>query len=387
MKRIACGFLSLLALSWSAGFAEEGVLVLVDEDGEEVLRLDADQMTTGEQQIPAGRYLLKVDAPGVYKIKLLEDVEIEVKRGIPEEAISRLVEFSPVLIDFDLESGDQHRRGGLLGEDADRIELQLVGVGLPEIYGWSATVEYDPQQVRYVGDSFKPGDFLPEFIPLVDVQEGRVQVGGANFSKTLNRGDGDLGYLSFDVMDGFEGKAELVVTQLNFRKLDSIDVLQVEGRGMIVDRMPEEGDEPEEGEGPEGYSAGASGEEALSLLMDQNACPECDLREADLMQENLREADLRGANLSGANLFRTDLSKANLEKADLTQANLLQTKLRDANLKGADLSGARMVGANLVGANLEDAVLDETKLSGAQLSRAIWIDGRECGQGSVGRCK
>ena len=382
--------LALLALAWSActAFAEEAALVLVDGEGEEVLHLEADQMTTGVQQIPAGRYLLKVEGPGVYKIDLLNDVEIEVKSNedASEETASGEVEFSPVLIDFDLGPGDQHLREGLLVEGSEEIELQLVGVGLPQLYGWSATIKYDPDQVSYVENSFRPGDFLSGIMPMVDARDGSVEVGGANLSKIVAGGDGDLGYLSFEALDGSEGKAELIVTALKFRQLASINALDVEGRAIfwLADGRPNsESEEEDADEGP----IDASGEEALSLLMNENACPGCDLSEADLKQANLRGANLRGARLHGANLFHADLEKADLEEANLTEANLLQAKLQDANLKEADLSGARLIGASLQGADLTDADLTDAKMNGAQLDGAIWIDGRECGRGSVGSCK
>ena len=81
-----------------------------------------------------------------------------------------------------------------------------------------------------------------------------------------------------------------------------------------------------------------SGDEVISHLREENACPRCDLTEARLMREDLHEADLIGARLIGA-------------------------KLREADLTGANL--------------------DDASLSGAQLSGAIWIDATKCGERSV----
>lgn len=67
--------------------------------------------------------------------------------------------------------------------------------------------------------------------------------------------------------------------------------------------------------------------------------------------ELLVGADLRGAELIGASFRRANLSYADLRKANLAQS---------------DLTGA--------------------KLAGAQLEDAVWVDGRICAAGSVGRC-
>ncbi|RPJ57502.1 MAG: hypothetical protein EHM12_09085 [Dehalococcoidia bacterium] len=43
----------------------------------------------------------------------------------------------------------------------------------------------------------------------------------------------------------------------------------------------------------------------------------------------------------------------------------------------ADLRGANLTGANIKGASF----------SGAKLSDAIWVDGKRCKSGSMGKCK
>jgi len=83
-----------------------------------------------------------------------------------------------------------------------------------------------------------------------------------------------------------------------------------------------------------------------------NKCENCDLSNA-----NLSNVDMYGVNLSGANLSGANLSKSAFEDADL----------RGANLKGANISGA--------------------SFSGAKLSDTIWVDGKKCKSGSIGKCK
>jgi len=141
-------------------------------------------------------------------------------------------------------------------------------------------------------------------------------------------------------------------------------------------------------------------------------CPGCNLAGKDfarwkLNTTNLVGADFSGSNLSGANLSgaflsSANLTKADLTKADLTDANLLSTNLTSANLSGANLSGAWLNAANLTTANLTAANFTGANLSGAnllgtepssaiwryaELSGAMWSDGRRCQTGSFGSCR
>lgn len=90
----------------------------------------------------------------------------------------------------------------------------------------------------------------------------------------------------------------------------------------------------------------------LQKFNSTNKCENCDLSNA-----NLANLDMYGANLTGANL---------------TGANLSEASLNDANLTGANMKGANIKGTNF---------------SGAKLSNAIWVDGRKCQSGSIGKCK
>lgn len=101
------------------------------------------------------------------------------------------------------------------------------------------------------------------------------------------------------------------------------------------------------------YAAHAFDPESLNKLHATNSCPGCDLSGA-----NLAGIDLYGANLSGANL---------------TGANLAGTTFSDADLTGANLNGA--------------TINKKTNFSGAKLSNTIWVDGKTCRSGSMGRCR
>ena len=102
-----------------------------------------------------------------------------------------------------------------------------------------------------------------------------------------------------------------------------------------------------------------------------------DLNSAILKGSNLSAATLSGAILVYADLRGADLSYAILVGSDLKGANLTDAKMEYANLESADLSHADLTGANLGQANIAKARLDNT----------IWIDGRRCISGSVGKCR
>jgi len=114
------------------------------------------------------------------------------------------------------------------------------------------------------------------------------------------------------------------------------------------------------------------------------ACNKDDVRlqNAVLKNANLGRARFERADLSGA-----DLSYANLDGANLRGANLRGAILRGAALGGADLTGADLGGADLSFAVLAGAIVDGVRLDGAALRQSTWIDGRVCGEQSVGTCQ
>lgn len=91
-------------------------------------------------------------------------------------------------------------------------------------------------------------------------------------------------------------------------------------------------------------------------LRDLGHCPRCDLQAS-----NLRDLSAPNANLSYANLRYADLMGANL-----TGANLSDADLRDSNLRNV---------------NLTEATITRARFDGAQ-----WLDGRTCGENSLGEC-
>ena len=80
-----------------------------------------------------------------------------------DEAVDHLTadDDASILIDFDPAEGDQGQRRAIVEGAGDEVELQLCAFDLPEIYGWSVSIEYDPDPVRYLRNSFEASTFVP----------------------------------------------------------------------------------------------------------------------------------------------------------------------------------------------------------------------------------
>ena len=159
--------------------------------------------------LSAGEYQLVVEVNG--------DAFLSSSLLVTEAALQE----SPISIDFDLAAGDQEQQIAGSAAPGKSYELQLHITAAPEISGWSATIEYDPAQVRYASGSFQASSFIPGLLALADDKEGSVGVGGTVLgSGGQNSGDGLLGTLSFEVLEGFTGSTDLVITSLSFRRTD-----------------------------------------------------------------------------------------------------------------------------------------------------------------------
>lgn len=128
-------------------------------------------------------------------------------------------------------------------------------------------------------------------------------------------------------------------------------------------------------------SAPAPGVQWSNCRLEGLGAPGVDLREADA-----DNADLRGAELRGADLRQSNLAYTNLSTADLSYSDLRGARLVGAGLRRTDLSYTRLAGADLSYADLRGANLGGAELADVRLDKAIWLDGRVCAAGSVGRC-
>jgi len=124
-----------------------------------------------------------------------------------------------ISIDFNLVDGNQEQ--GMVGnvEVGKKYSFQLHIHDAPKISGWGVFIAYDPKQVRYVRDSFQAGNFIDNFLPVIDtIKENSVGVGGTAIDpRTTGSGDGLLGILSFEILGGFTGNTDLTITENSFR--------------------------------------------------------------------------------------------------------------------------------------------------------------------------
>ncbi|MDT8445372.1 MAG: pentapeptide repeat-containing protein [bacterium] len=81
-------------------------------------------------------------------------------------------------------------------------------------------------------------------------------------------------------------------------------------------------------------------------------------------------------NCAGCNFFSKDLSGHIFEGGNFEKAIFHETNLQDVQFKNANLKGATFKDANIMGATFE----------GSELMGAVWVDGSECGDGSIGKC-
>ncbi|MEW8542587.1 MAG: pentapeptide repeat-containing protein [Candidatus Thiodiazotropha sp.] len=108
---------------------------------------------------------------------------------------------------------------------------------------------------------------------------------------------------------------------------------------------------------------------------------------ASLAGANLNSAVLRRAKLSATDLSNADLRYANLSHADLRHAQMRGTAMVGINLQFADLRSADLSHADLRFADLSNSRIDDANLENARLDNALWLDGRNCGDNSIGKCE
>ena len=159
-----------------------------------------------------------------------------------EVALSARVELppaGPVALDFDLAAGDQQAREAGPALPGAIYAVQLNVRDAPPINGWSATIEYDPQALRYVDGSFAASDFIPGLLELVDALPGRLSVGGTVLDQGVeSAGTRTLGQLSFAVLAGEQEQVELAVVAVSFRREGADEILRVRSTATINRRDP-----------------------------------------------------------------------------------------------------------------------------------------------------
>jgi hypothetical protein len=112
-----------------------------------------------------------------------------------------------------------------------------------------------------------------------------------------------------------------------------------------------------------------------------------DVGSASLAGANLNSAVLRQGRFSATNLNAADLSYADLRQADFRYAQLRHAIVIGANLQRTDFRDADLQGSDLRFADLTGSRIDGVVWEGVRLDGAIWVDGRSCGDHSVGECR
>ncbi len=129
----------------------------------------------------------------------------------------------PISLDFDLGNLDQGQRqvGGAVPGKIYTAQLHIAADG-PPINGWSVTLDYDPQQVSFVEDSFLPSDFIDGLLPLVDASPGEVKVGGNTLGDDtgVGQGRGLLGQVQFRVTAAFTGDTQIIISEVGLNPID-----------------------------------------------------------------------------------------------------------------------------------------------------------------------
>lgn len=146
-----------------------------------------------------------------------------------------VISTGPLTLDFNTADGDQGQTTGSGATAGKTYQVLVHAVGAPTINGWSAKIEYDPVQVRFVSGSFQPSTMVTGLMSLVEEKSSYVSIGGAVLGGSgTGSGSGLLGTATFEVMSGFTGSTELVIRQMSWKVVGSGEqMLTVEVRGTI----------------------------------------------------------------------------------------------------------------------------------------------------------
>tara|TARA_B100000579_G_C22347921_1_gene628058 strand:- start:70 stop:582 length:513 start_codon:yes stop_codon:yes gene_type:complete len=110
----------------------------------------------------------------------------------------------------------------------------------------------------------------------------------------------------------------------------------------------------------------------IKVIFDKSIMMNSRLSNGNFPESSFIRANLYEAVLEGGNFEKTNFTSANLTRANFKAASLIEANFNNANLFEADFTGANILNANFEGANLNNA---------------IWVDGKRCILGSIGKCK
>ena len=104
------------------------------------------------------------------------------------------------------------------------------------------------------------------------------------------------------------------------------------------------------------------------------------IEQLDLSGVSLANAQMTGVNLALVNLEKSQINNANMSYGNFILGNFNNSNLFSSNMQYSNCNNT-IFEVNFTGANIINAVFDE-----ANLSNAIWVDGKKCALGSVGKC-
>ena len=109
----------------------------------------------------------------------------------------------------------------------------------------------------------------------------------------------------------------------------------------------------------------------IKVIFDKSIMMNSNLANGNFAESSFFRTNLYEANLEGGNFEKANFTSSNLTRVSFKGASLIATIFKDSNLYESDFTGANIINANFEGANL---------------NYAIWIDGKKCGLGSIGKC-
>ena len=109
----------------------------------------------------------------------------------------------------------------------------------------------------------------------------------------------------------------------------------------------------------------------IKVNFDKSVMMNSILSNGNFAESSFFRANLYEANLEGGNFEKTNFTSANLTRANFKGSSLIEANFKDSNLFEADFTGSNITNANFEGANLNNS---------------IWVDGKKCSLGSIGKC-
>ena len=109
----------------------------------------------------------------------------------------------------------------------------------------------------------------------------------------------------------------------------------------------------------------------IKVTFDKGVMMNSTLANGNFVESSFIRTNLYEANLEGGIFEKANFSSANLTRVNFKGSSLIETNFTNSNLFEADFTGANILNANFEGANLNST---------------IWVDGKKCNFGSIGKC-